>query len=95
MLLRNGKLGLIDFGQVKRLGIPERLAYAKVCLYLAHSTAAKPSLQLIIALANADSVEDARVAEAYAGLGVRTMVRICGLTSSLPGVDSCGCFASH
>lgn len=35
MLLKDGRIGLIDFGQVKRMTIPQRITYAK--LILAHA----------------------------------------------------------
>lgn len=35
LLLKDGRLGLIDYGQVKRLGVSERITYAKLILALA------------------------------------------------------------
>lgn len=35
LLLDDGRLGLIDWGQVKRLGLPERLKFAKLIVALA------------------------------------------------------------
>jgi aarF domain-containing kinase len=35
MLLKNGKLGLIDFGQVKQMTVEQRIKYAK--LIIAHA----------------------------------------------------------
>lgn len=35
LLLKDGRLGLIDYGQVKRLTIPQRILYAKLILALA------------------------------------------------------------